>query len=138
MPRSRDLPGTLEVSADLLEVRRLAAFLREACAAAGVEETAAFDCELALVEAANNIVEHGYVGQGGGTIAIEIRAEQDRMNIVLTDRGSPVPKDFFNRCRIVPLDAEEGRGCGIIQSCIDEIDYSSQGGVNRLTMVKRL
>lgn len=138
MPHSRDLPVALEVAADLLEVRRLAAFLRQSCAAAGVDEAVALDCELALVEAANNVVEHGYTGHAGGTMAVEIRAEKDRVNIILSDRGRPVPDDFFDHCRVVPLDAEGGRGCGIIRACVDEIAYSSQDGFNRLTMVKRL
>lgn len=138
MPHSPDAAGaTLEVGADLLEVRRLAALLRAACTAAAVPEIAAFDCELALVEAANNVVEHGYAGLGGGTIALEVLVNANEVRMTLTDNGRPAPEACFSQRGMAALDAVEGRGCAIIRAVINEIDYSSVPGMNSLTLIKR-
>lgn len=135
------LPGggsALAVAADLVEVRRLAALLRDACTAAGVDEMAAMECELALVEAANNVVEHGYAGRDPGKLALAVRIGGGAITLELTDSGNPLPEGFFAQCPIVPLDATRGRGVAIILSCVDEVGYASDGGENRLTLTKRL
>jgi serine/threonine-protein kinase RsbW len=142
MPSPNDSGSTVRrqerVAAEFAGVRRLAEFLQHASAEAGVESTLAIDLELAMVESANNIVEHGYAGGSGGEIAIELLFEPDAVVLTLSDTGSPIPPDDLARCRTMPLDAVEGRGMGIIQSCVDEIAYSSEGGVNRLRLLKRL
>ncbi|SLJ86315.1 ATP-binding protein [Novosphingobium mathurense] len=138
MPLSADRPGVIAIAANLAEVRRLAAFLKEFCVRAGVVEAASLDLELALVEAANNVVEHGYTNTGQGEMTLEVSLAGDELRLVLTDGGSPVPEGYFSQCRVVDLDATHGRGCNIIQACVDEIDYVSAGGFNRLTLVKRL
>lgn len=128
----------LAVAADLVEVRRLAALLRDACAASGVEEMAAMECELALVEAANNVVEHGYAGRDPGKLALAVQIAGGTIALELTDSGNPLPDGFFAQCPIVPLDATRGRGVAIILSCVDDVGYVSEGGENRLTLIKRL
>jgi len=103
-------PLTLSVPSRLEDVRRLAEFLRAACTAAAIDEMTAFDCELALVEAANNVVEHGYAGVAEGEVSLELTIARDALRMVLSDRGKPVPEGQFDRCKLVPLDAVDGRG----------------------------
>ncbi|CCA92655.1 ATP-binding protein [Novosphingobium sp. PP1Y] len=138
MPLSADRPAVIAIAANLAQVRRLAAFLKEFCAREGVDDLAAFDVELALVEAANNVVEHGYANSGQGEMTLEVIAEADVLRLVLSDGGAPVPEGYFTQCRVVDPEATHGRGCNIIQACVDEIDYVSADGINRLTLVKRL
>jgi serine/threonine-protein kinase RsbW len=135
------MAGTIaraEVAASLIAVRDLAAFLRDACAAAGVDEATAIDLELAVVEAANNIVEHGALDPSRGTIGIEFSRDGEAACVVLSDGGVPVSGDLFSRCREVPPEALSGRGIGIIRSCVDEIDYNCCDGINRLRLVKHI
>lgn len=138
MMPSPDLPSDISVAANLMEVRRLAEHLRMACAEKAIDELTAFDCELALVEAANNIVEHGYRGRRQGELTLIVQIADNAVRMELLDRGMPVPEGQFLHCEAVPLDATHGRGTGIIQSCVDEIEYTSENGLNRLVMIKRL
>jgi len=130
-------PQAIDVAANLTEVRRLAEWLRSQCDSGGIGPLAAVDLELAMVEAANNIVEHGYGG----------RAEQIRVEFIvgggvavltLIDHGAPCPHDLYHECRDVPLDANRGRGAGILRSCVDVVNYATNGGENRLVLTKLL
>ena len=103
-----------------------------------IDEMTAFDCELALVEAANNVIEHGCAGLPEGEVTLLVGISLDAVRMELVDRGAPVPDGQFMRCEIVSPDAARGRGTSIIQSCIDSIEYSSENGLNRLVMTKRL
>lgn len=128
----------LEVAATYPAVRDLAERLRAVCDAAGVDAMAVMDLELATVEAANNIVEHGFA-EGtvpGGKIAMQINIEPAQVAILLTDQGPPVPAELFSKCRVVPGDAESGRGLGILQSCVDRIGYVREGDSNILLLEK--
>lgn len=127
----------MRIAADLFAVRDLAGFLRTACLREGIDESDTADLELALVEAANNVVEHGYGGEGAGDITLELRFVPDAAELILSDRGRAAPPDLFSTQRDMPFDALAGRGIGIIQACIDEIDYSSESGRNRLSLRKR-
>ncbi|MGX7895970.1 ATP-binding protein [Tsuneonella sp. HG222] len=132
-----DLPFTgIAVPADFLQVRRLAEWLRDRCQAAGLGDGAALDLELALVEAANNIVEHG--GDGTGTIALDFFVDRGTAVVTLSDSGIAAPQRFYSECREVPLDAESGRGMGIVRSCVDAIQYETKDGHNTLTLTKLL
>nr|WP_281423374.1 ATP-binding protein [Novosphingobium profundi] len=124
------------VPADLASVRALAEHLRQACSRAGIDDMALFELELALVEAANNIVEHGYVGQDAGSITLAIAIESGRVHLTLTDTGSPVPPAFFANTALPEGHATSGRGAAIIHGCTDEVAYESRDGVNRLVLTK--
>lgn len=124
--------------ARLEEVSRLSAHVRALCEAAAVPPDAMMDIELALAEAANNIIIHGYHGRTDGMIAVGVRIAADSVSLELQDEGEAVPEGLFSKCRAISADAESGRGIGIIQSCIDRIDYRSEGGRNRLLLTKRL
>ncbi|MXP42083.1 ATP-binding protein [Altererythrobacter soli] len=132
------VPGAIRINADLREVRRLAEWLRGKCSEGGLGEMAAYDLELATVEAANNVVEHGYAGTSGGEIGLDLEIDRGIAVITLTDHGIPVPPGLFDQCRPAPLDATEGRGIGIVQSCVDVVNYSTREGLNRLTLIKLL
>lgn len=128
----------LTVRADYASVRLLADHLRDACLAAGLDEGAAFELELAMVEAANNVVEHGYAGRDDGTMALAVRIVDGEARLELTDGGSPVPEAFFADGALPPPDATGGRGAGIIRACVDLVRYDSTAGTNRLLLTKRV
>lgn len=98
----------------------------------------AFDCELALVEAANNIVEHGYAGKPEGEMSLAVTFADKALTMELVDAGASLPCDQFSQREMVPLDATSGRGTAIILSCIDDVTYASEHGINRLVLIKRL
>lgn len=139
MPSAVDqVPGELTVAAKLENVRVLAAWLRDRCHSEGIVDTDAFDLELAMVEAANNCIEHGYVENTGGNIGIAFELSERAVEVALYDRGKAIPPHLLSECREVPFDALSGRGMSIVRSCVDEIDYRSEDGLNILVMTKRL
>jgi serine/threonine-protein kinase RsbW len=125
------------MKATVSTVRILAEHLKSWCESARVDPTAAFDIELAMVEAANNIVDHGYEPGSDGTIGFSAWIKGDEVTVVLTDKGSPVPPGFFDRAEMPDPMALGGRGSGIIQACVDRVSYVSGGGENRLILTKR-
>lgn len=134
----QDPAGAMRVPASLMAVRDLAAGLRTWCSDQGIDETAAMDLELALVEAANNVVEHGYADCPDGEIALTMHREGGSAVIVLSDRGSAIPESAFAEDREIPPFATEGRGIAIIRACVDTLEYHVQDGVNAMRFEKRV
>ncbi len=103
------------------------------------------DVELALVEAATNVVRHGY-GPEGGPIRIEALAESRGILVRISDWGRPIPGEALasaglNRFDFDPtnlLDIPEGgMGLALIASIMDEVTYRSDQGQNILTLLRR-
>ena len=123
---------------NLAEIRR---FVLEEAAALGAREETICDLELAVDEAACNIICHGYERRGG-TIQVEVERDGDRLVVRLRDEASlfdptrhPLPD--------VTLSLEErplgGLGIFLIRQAVDEMVYrvTAEGG-NELTLIKRL
>lgn len=127
----------IAIRCDLFEVRKLAEWLKARCRDAELSPEVLIELELALVEAANNIVEHGALGPDD-TIRLDCRIAPDRVAMTLSDRGSPHPGDLFASPRATPLDATRSRGVAVILACVDEVRYARDDGWNRLTLTKRL
>lgn len=132
------VPGTLCVDAQLNKVRVLAAWLKERCAEAGMAEVDSFDLELAMVESANNCIEHGYADQQSGAIGIDFELSEGVALVRLVDRGRPIPDGLLSECREIPFEAEAGRGISIVRSCVDGVAYRSENGLNVLELSKRV
>lgn len=137
MRRSSDPVRTMTVPASFSAVPELAAFLHEQCGRHGIADEIVLDLELALVEAANNVVAHGYAGATGGTMSLEVFITDEDLRLVLSDGGKAAPAGFFETCNAMDLEAESGRGNGIIHACVDAIAYSSTEFGNRLELTRR-
>ena len=109
--------------------------MREEAAKADLGEMALADLELAVVEAANNIILHGYTS-GTGSIECTVGGADGDVRVVLIDTGSPIPAEKLNRSQAPDALSESGRGLSIIHACVDALDYASSGGENRLTLSK--
>lgn len=96
------------------------------------------DLELAVVEAANNIVTHGYAGASEARYQAVIDVRGSYLEVALSDRGLPIPAARLDANPNMPCDSESGRGIGLIKACVDEFEYTSSGGVNRLILRRRL
>ncbi len=99
--------------------------------------------ELCVVEALNNIVEHGYREAETGRIDIHVDVTTDTTQIVLTDFGGAVPDHVYAGAgRAAPaLDAledlpEGGFGIALIRQNMDDVEYQRCGERNRLVLRK--
>ena len=118
------------------------AFVRCAAEAAGAtpEDTGAL--QLAVDEACNNIIEHGYAGRGDGTIELLCETDGDALRITIVDHGRSfapekiVPADTVSGWKERPIG---GLGWHLIVRSVDDVDYRPDPARgNRLTLVKRL
>ena len=124
------------IPARLEDVRTLAEWVRQEAEKTGLSPELLIDLELALVEAANNIVIHGYRG-AKGEIACSIESSRDSLAVTLRDWGSPMPDEKFDGSALPDAGQDHGRGLAIIRACIDNVRYESSRGENRLTLVKK-
>ena len=134
-PPSAPPEAAISVDAQLEEVRRLTDCIRRFAEAHGSDEAALIDLELAVVEAANNIVLHGYSG-AAGRISLQAVKSDDRLCVELVDTGAPIPAASLERPASAEHCAESGRGLAIIRACVDELAYESANGVNKLSLLK--
>jgi Histidine kinase-like ATPase domain len=88
----------------------------------------------AFGEAFNNIALHGYGGAASGPIRVEVEWDEEKLVIVVMDRGRTFDLD---NVLLPDLDAmqESGMGVFIMRSCMDEVDYHP-GPPNVLRLVK--
>ena len=103
------------------------------------------DVELALVEAATNVVRHGY-GPEGGPIRIEASEFPDGVVVRISDWGRPIPGEALASAGLSRFDfdpteltdlPEGGMGLSLIAAVMDEVSYRSDGGQNVLTLLRR-
>jgi serine/threonine-protein kinase RsbW len=129
----------LRLASSLQDVALAAAAVRTFALAAGMETSAIDDLELATVEAANNVVLHGYGGASNRRYAILLAAGRDAVRVVISDHGSRIPEAALAQTSVEwNLDDESGRGIAIIRACTDQMEYCHQGRRNRMLLVKRL
>ena len=95
-----------------------------------------------MVEASNNVVEHGYKQQAGHEIKFEADVQKDRIIFTIEDFGVSIPSDILETSNGVlefnPEDTENlpegGFGLEILRMVMGDIYYSSNNGTNSLIL----
>jgi len=115
-------------------------FVIQAAQRAGLDDAAVYAVQLAVDEAATNIIEHGYGGENRGDIRCRCDIVADGLRITLEDQAPPfnpgaVPDPQLN----VALDDVRPRGLGLffMRKMMDEVDFQFSAQGNSLTMLKR-
>lgn len=117
-------------------------FVSQAARQAQMSEKDIYNLQLAVDEAASNIIEHAYEGLPDGKIELSLIVTPSAFTIHLRDQGKPFdPASIAEPDVTAPLDdrAIGGLGLFFMRKLMDEVRFSTspQGG-NLLTMVKRL
>lgn len=133
--RTRNFPGRFE---NLAEISR---FVVQAAEEAGLDESAVYAVQLAVDEAATNIIEHAYQGEGRGEIQCSIEIGEGGLKVTLQDWGVPFnPTEIPDPTLGVPLEEVQPSGLGLffIRKLMDEVrfEFSAEKG-NSVTMIKR-
>lgn len=115
---------TREFSSDPGELSAMREFLRETFRQAWPSEDGDHleKLELALQEAATNIMRHAYGGERERRIELTIDADADTIQIQLLHEGEPfdaaqAPPPVFDGSR------EGGFGCFLISESVDKVEY---------------
>lgn len=115
--------GQREYDGDLRQLASMRAFLREICqesvTAAPVEQNLIVRLELALTEAASNIILHNDPGKA---ITLTIQVDDDQVRMTLQHAGQP----FDPQSAAAPVfdgSRESGFGLYLIGKCVDDVHY---------------
>lgn len=125
-------------AADPLEVRRILALVLRELGSHGLRRAETETAEIVLAEALNNIVEHAYRDQPGGSIQLVISRRADTLWVDLADSGAPMPGGVApeGRCASMPQPVETlpegGFGWFLIRSLTRDLSYRREDGCNRL------
>jgi sigma-B regulation protein RsbU (phosphoserine phosphatase) len=128
----------LQIRSDLKELGRAREFVRQFCrnCPAPPDEKKVGELELAVNEAASNVMKHAYQGRTDQWIDIEAEAFQSQISVRLHHLG-----DRFDPSAIPPpvLDGSQESGFGIylIKRSVDEVRYyRDERGRNCIALVK--
>ena len=131
--------ATLITTSALDELAGIRAFVAEFCnrwASPPLADEPAAALQLAVNEAATNIMKHSYGGRSDGRIETEACDYADHIDISLRHRG----KDFKRSDVVSPNfdgTAEGGFGIFIIEQSVDDVRYSSDGKGNHEIVLKK-
>jgi serine/threonine-protein kinase RsbW len=121
------VPETLNLLHDLLERVRVDH--------PDVQRTDLMLFETAVIEIANNVVEHG---RPPGTVrySFTLDVDPDKLRGLLTEGGEPLLDLHFT---MPGHDSEEGRGLALAKLALDDLQYERVGDHNewRMTRVRR-
>jgi sigma-B regulation protein RsbU (phosphoserine phosphatase) len=129
----------LQFTARAASLKSVRENVRDALATYGCPAGTATDIVVAVDEACQNIIRHGYGGDSDREIDLEILAENDSLVFLLRDAAEPVD---INKIVSRPLDELRPGGLGthFMREIMDEIDFDPLGSAsgNLLKMRKRI
>ncbi len=113
-------------------------FVSEAAAMSGFDDRTSHACQLAVCEAIENIIQHGYRKEGAGEIHVSTEARPGELTVEIVDRGPAFDPSTFPLAT-TPLHADPpvgGRGLRMIRGVMDIIHYERRGHKNILRLTK--
>jgi anti-sigma regulatory factor (Ser/Thr protein kinase) len=103
-------------------------------AAKHANEAAAADCELALVEACNNLINHNR--EIRDVISVHARATMFELTIIIRDTTPGF--EWPARPTLPEPSAERGRGIYLMHALMTEVEYVRDGSHNELRLRRAL
>jgi len=140
----RPQSARLQIPAALERVGEAGAAVREAARVFGFDEDTCYALDIAIVEAMTNVIRHG---EHPPQVSLEvgIAPRDDRLEISLRDRGTPIPAEALARAddSVFEFDPgnleaipEHGMGLALIRRIADELTYESGPQGNLLTLTR--
>ena len=131
----------LIVPASFASLEKIRDYFSQAASKAGLDEDAVFEVQLAVDEAASNIIDHAYDGECESEIECTYEILKDGLCLNLHDHGRPFDPDKVELPDIISDPARRkqgGLGLYFMRQMMDEVNFSFSGdGGNDLTMIKR-
>ena len=135
----------LQLPATINSLTTLGVALRQFLASLPVNEVWIYPLDLALCEAASNIIRHGYHDDPSAHYRVRFRPDARAVTVDIYDSGVPVPEER-RQPPVIDPDApltleslsEGGRGMQLIFSGVDRVSYHQGDMENQLTLVKTL
>jgi len=124
----------LECACDFAAVRAASLEVREFLLGRGLSENEVAGLELAVVEGANNAVEHSFGAACELPIRIEATVGQHDVELRIADHTPGF--DWPEQAELPDDDSESGRGLFLIQALVDRASYLRGRGENSLVLTK--
>lgn len=130
----------LTIKNEVDELTKLPEFVDTVCEEAGVDMALIASLNLALEEAATNVVLYAYDG-GTGFVDIDAIYTPQQLKFVITDTGIPFDPTQMKDADIT-LSVEErpigGLGIFLVRQIMDTVHYERVNDHNVLTLIKNL
>ncbi|HMK09709.1 MAG TPA: ATP-binding protein [Anaerolineales bacterium] len=135
--RRRVRTRRLTVPGDTTSLAGVCAFVEAAADAGGFDERTSHACQLAVCEAVENVIQHGYRGERG-TILLRARSGSGSLTVEIVDDAPAFdPTRYPVDPRASLRDARVGgRGLLMIRRVMDDISYERRGRQNILRLTK--
>lgn len=131
---------TLAIDSRVENVFLVGLAVNKICASIPLSEQAAYEAEVSVVEAVNNVIKHAYGNEAGHTVEVLVTVGAGAVTFDVCDTGRPMER---LDARLPPVDADDaaglsegGRGLYIMHAFSDHVRYHRSAGRNVLTLVK--
>lgn len=131
---TRLFPGRLD------SLKEISDYVGPQAVAAGLDEGDVYAVQLAVEEAAANIVQHAYGEKRSGDIEISCSVREGEIELRIKDTGRPfAPEEIPEPAIGAPLEewGPGGAGLFLINKLMDEVEFDFRDRANILTMIKR-
>ncbi len=132
---------SLRLAAHIDNLRMVRWAIAELKAILSLDDTLAYSLEICAVEAATNIVRHGYDHDPSKDFLFAMGVEEHSIQLIFEDRGARIPEEKWAAASQLedtsdPARVHEGgRGLFLMRELMDEIEYL-EGDPNRLLLRK--
>ncbi len=137
------------IGSDLKDAALVGQSVHAVCRHMGLSDDVIYGVELCVVEGVTNAIKHAYKFGTGHEVSITLSVTSGQVEVEIVDYGLPMPEDRVNALRqgSTVLDFDEndranlpegGMGLQIMHLTMDQVDYLTDGVVNRLHMVKHI
>ena len=113
-------------------------FVYRAAAASGFDDRTNYACQLAVCEAVENILHHGYRTDGAGEIRVSAEVRPGELTVEIVDQApafDPLRHPVASGA-VAGEPSVGGRGLLMIRRVMDAIAYERRGDQNVLRMTK--
>ncbi|MFN2149098.1 MAG: ATP-binding protein [Anaerolineales bacterium] len=130
---------TLTIQAFLDQIQKIRDLVSLAASDAGFKDDENYAVQLAVSEACENIILHGYGQENEAPIEVAVQTAPGEIQITLWDQAPPFNPAKGPKQPDWPPDDPPIGGLGliIIHRVMDDIQYSREGDHNQLSMRKR-
>jgi serine/threonine-protein kinase RsbW len=135
---SADVLSRRTFSADSGQLDVVCDSVRQAASVCGFDDRTSYACQLAVCEAVENVIQHGYRGADGGQVTMKTRARPGRLVVEIVDDAPPFDPSTYPLISETSLENVQigGRGLLMIRRVMDRIQYERRGNKNVLRLTK--
>jgi serine/threonine-protein kinase RsbW len=108
--------------------------VRNAMEQVGVEETCIYDVELAMSEACTNVLLHSGPGDQY-VVRLDLEDRVGVIRVIDAGRGFDSARPLVEHSR---LEAERGRGLGVMQALVDRVDFTSRPEAGTIVALEKV